>query len=266
MGDKQRSYKLGVALSGGGARGFAHLGFLYAMEEFGLRPDIIAGVSAGSLVAALYASGVSPIDILKPFYQHKFSTFAKLAVPTDGIFRMDGFKAFIAENSKVERIEDAVIPLVICATDIENCRPVQWREGNLVERVAASCSLPIVFKPAEIDGVDYVDGGVLHNLPAWAIREECDYLIGVNVSPALPTADYTGSLLDIALRSYHMMSRHNAQFDIDLCDLVVSVDTIADTKVFDLNGKERTFKEGYKAAKAALSKWPLLETLKTNKD
>ena len=146
----RKPYKLGLVLSGGGARGFAHAGALQALEEVGLKPDIIAGVSAGSVVTAMYASGMAPEEIVKVFADAKFGDFAELGVPRDG------------------------------ATDLDNNKPVDFTEGPLFDCVAASCSIPIIFKPVRINGITYVDGGVLANLPAWALRDKCKYLIGIN--------------------------------------------------------------------------------------
>lgn len=252
MGKKKR-FRLGLALSGGGVRGFAHLGALYAMEELGIKPDIIAGVSAGSVVAALYGSGMAPLDIMKQFYYHKFTDFCRMCLPKEGFLKMDGFREFLKSNLKVENLEECPLPTVVCATDIASSEPVQWREGEISERVCASCSMPIVFNPVNIGGIDYVDGGVLHNLPAWAIREECEVLIGMNVSPVIKSKNYSGSLIDVATRTYHLMARANSQTDSQLCDLVISSDAVAEQGVFNLKEKERIFKSGYKSAKTALS-------------
>ena len=247
---RKRKYRLGLALSGGGVRGFAHLGALYAMEELGIKPDIIAGVSAGAVVASLYGSGMTPLDIMKQFYYHKFTDFCKVCLPREGFLNMDGFRKFLTDNLLVERIEEC--PTVICATDIAASEPVQWREGEIADRVCASCAMPIVFNPVTINDVDYVDGGVLHNLPAWAIRDECEILIGMNVSPIIRSKNYTGSLMDIATRTYHLMARVNSQTDAAMCDVVISTDSIADLRVFNLKEKERIFKSGYKSAKSVL--------------
>lgn len=241
-----------MALSGGGARGFAHLGALYAMDELGIKPDIIAGVSAGSIVASLYGAGLPPLEILKRFMKVKVSDFCEFAVPKDGFLRMEGFKEFMETNLLVKNIEDCPISVVICATDIFNAVPVQWREGKIAERVMASCSIPIVFKPVKIGGVSYVDGGVMHNLPAWAIRGECKYLIGVNVSPINAIDEMSSSIIDIATRSYHLMARANSVQDMKLCDTVITTDSISDVNVFNMHDKDRMFKSGYKAAKKAL--------------
>ena len=131
----------------------------------------------------------------------------------------------------------------------------------MAERVMASCSIPIVFKPVKIGGVSYVDGGVLHNLPAWAIRDECEHLIGVNVSPLNAVDDMSNSIIEIATRSYHLMARANSVHDMKLCDTVISIDSISDVNVFNMHDKDRMFKSGYKAAKKILTDPKLLSKL-----
>ncbi len=257
--ESKRPYRLGVALSGGGVRGFAHLGALYAMDELGIKPDIIAGVSAGALAGAMYASGLSPLDIMKAFMKVKFTDFCEIKVPRNGFFNMDGFRNFLEDTLGCSHIEDCRIPMVICATDIDAGQPVQWRKGHMAERVMASCAIPIVFTPIKVDGVSYVDGGVVHNMPSWAIRNECDRLIGVNVSPLLESKVSSRSLIDIAARSYHLIARSNVQSDLAMCDTIISTDSIADIKVFQLSDKEKAFKSGYRAARDVLKNSPLLD-------
>ena len=139
----RKPYKVGLVLSGGGARGFAHAGALKALEEFGIKPDIIAGVSAGSVVTAMYASGMKPEEILRVFSDASFTDFAEIGVPRDGFFSMEGFKKFLRKHIPYENIEQLPLPAVICATDLDNNRPVAFTEGQIFERVAASCSIPI---------------------------------------------------------------------------------------------------------------------------
>ena len=257
---RRRPYKIGLALSGGGARGFAHLGALYALEELGIRPDIVAGVSAGSIAATLYGSGLKPMEIMRCFMKARFWDFCEINMPSAGFFTMNGFQEFMKENLLVKRLDDCPTPTVVCATDLDHCVPVQWRQGTIAPRVMASCCMPVVFKPIVIDGVHYVDGGVLHNVPAWAIRNETSHLIGINVSPQTKPQRTSGNIIDVASRSFHLMSRNNAENDIKLCDTIVSVDSIADMGVFTLKEKERMFKSGYYATKKALADSPLLKS------
>lgn len=244
-------YKLGVVLSGGGARGFAHAGALKAMEEMAVVPDIIAGVSAGAVVTALYCGGNTPEQIVDAFIDAKFGDFASLTVPKDGFFVMDGFKRFLAKHIPYERIEQLPRRAVICATDLDNGKPVAWREGELAERVVASCSIPIIFKPMKIDDTNYVDGGVLHNLPAWALREQCKYLIGVNCSP-VPRRGHPKSLMDIAQRTYDLLVKTNSVPDMALCDLAVPVPSVASYRVFNLREIRSVYRAGYNAMATAL--------------
>ena len=240
----KKPYKLGVAFSGGGARGFAHAGAIKALEEMGVKPDIVAGVSAGSVVCALYAAGHRPEEITEIFANLKFSDLCQLSVPKNGFFTMDGFKKLIADNVSYANIEDLPLPTVICATDMDNARAVAFESGDLATRVAASCSIPIVFKPQKIDGVRYIDGGVLHNLPSRAIRERCKYLIGLNCSP-VPRRKYKDTLLDIAQASYNLAVKSNTWSDMDLCDLAIDMPEIASYKVFNLKEINKVFRQGY---------------------
>lgn len=247
----RKPYKVGLVLSGGGARGFAHAGALQALEEVGIRPDIMAGVSAGSVVTAMYAAGLSPEEIIKVFADASFSDFAEIGVPRDGFFSMDGFKKFLKKHIPFDRIEDLPHPAVICATDLDNNRPVAFSEGPLVDCVAASCSIPIIFKPARIGGVTYVDGGVLANLPAWALRDKCKYLIGINCSP-VPRRGKPKSIMDIAHRTYDLLVKNNSEAQMKLCDLAISIDDIASYKVFNLREIRRVFRSGYDSTLAAM--------------
>ncbi|MDE7449109.1 MAG: patatin-like phospholipase family protein [Paramuribaculum sp.] len=237
-------YRIGVALSGGGARGFAHAGALKAMEDMGIRPDILAGVSAGSVAAVMYAGGMRPEEIVDAFKEARFSDFAEIGVPRQGFFSLERFRKFLSDHVPYEKLEDLPLPVVIGATDFDNCVKACFESGPLVERVVASCSIPIVFRPVVIDGVRYVDGGVLHNLPAWTIRDKCKYLIGVNCSP-MPGGLVSNSIVDIAMRSYHMMLRSNIEEDLRICDMVVSTDSIGDHNVFSLSDIERVYRAGY---------------------
>ncbi len=247
-------YELGIALSGGGARGFAHVGALKAIEESGLKPDIIAGVSAGSVVATLYAAGV-PLDRMTEIFHDKgISDFVTLSLTNGGLMKIDKFKRLIVqtinEYGDFKDLEDLPIPTYVGATDIDNGLAVEFHSGPIGERVAASCSIPIVFHPVKIDGINYVDGGVLHNHPAWIIRDKCRRLIGINVSPM-----YTGkikSMVDVALRTYNLMAKYNQREDMAMCDLSVQTPELARYKVFNLKNINAVVMSGYIHTRKAL--------------
>ena len=244
LGFDTSPYRTGVVLSGGGARGFAHAGALKALNEMGIYPDIIAGVSAGSVAAVMYSAGVSPEKMVELFHDSRFSDFCELSVPRDGFFKLDRFKAFLKRNIPYTNLEELPVPVVIGATNLDEGSKAVFETGPIAERVVASCSIPIVFKPVKIDGVRYVDGGVLHNLPAWTIRDRCKYLIGINCSPLTKTT-VKNTILDIAMRSYELMAKSNSVPDMELCDIVIRNEEIARYKVFNLKQIEKVFEAGY---------------------
>lgn len=243
---RSHTYKVGLALSGGGARGFAHAGAIEAMIEVGLKPEIVCGVSAGSVVAVMHAAGIPPKEMVDMFTELKFSDLCNWSVPTDGFFRLDKFKEFLRKVIPYERLEDLPMPAVVCASNFDTGKKVAFRCGVIADCVAASCCIPIVFKPEVIGGTRYVDGGVIANLPAWAIRDECKFLVGVNCSP-VSSGKVGDSILQVAMRSYEMMAKNNAAHDMELCDMVVRMDDIARYKVFDLKGITGVFEAGYRS-------------------
>jgi len=248
-------YRLGVALSGGGARGFAHVGALKALAEAGMKPDVIAGVSAGAVAAVMYAAGVPLDEMLSLFTSTKFTDFARPSlIHGDGMFSLMRFKQFIEEATGIDRLENLRIPTYVGVTDLDHGEPAEFHEGPLGERVVASCSIPIVFSPVEIDGIHYVDGGVLRNLPAWIIREKCETLIGINVSP-LRTFEYKKSFLDIGMRTYNLMAKANQQQDMDICDHVIITPELIHYQVFNLKDIHKAYLSGYAAAHRAIRQW-----------
>lgn len=249
---ERHPYKLGVALSGGGARGFAHAGALMAIEEAGLKPDAIAGVSAGSVVAVLYAAGVKPLEMADLFSGQGFRDFVELSWGKGGLFKIEKFMHFIQNAIGNKRnIEDLDIPTFIGASDLDNARPHIFDSGEIGPRMIASCSIPIIFPPVQIDGVHYVDGGVLRNLPAWALRDKCDTLIGINVSP-LEKKDSYSSIIEVAYRTYNLMAKANQAEDMALCDLSIQTPEIADYAVFDLSKIKELVVSGYMHTRKAL--------------
>ena len=248
-------YRLGEEQSGGGARGFAHVGALKALEEAGMKPDVIAGVSAGAVAAVMYAAGVPLDEMLSLFTSTKFTDFARPSlIHGDGMFSLMRFKQFIEEATGIDRLENLRIPTYVGVTDLDHGEPAEFHEGPLGERVVASCSIPIVFSPVEIDGIHYVDGGVLRNLPAWIIREKCETLIGINVSP-LRTFEYKKSFLDIGMRTYNLMAKANQQQDMDICDHVIITPELIHYQVFNLKDIHKAYLSGYDAAHRAIRQW-----------
>lgn len=250
----------GLALSGGGAKGFSHIGVLMAFDRSGIKPDILSGVSAGAIASVLYGAGLSPNDMIKCFTDaSKITDFTEWAIPKEGFLKLDRFGRLLEEWLPVKRLEELNIPTVICATDLDHGKSVGWSKGEIVPRVLASCSIPIVFNPQKINGINYVDGGVLRNLPAWAIRGYCKTLFGCNCSPLRHNFTGKKNLMDIALRSYHLMLKANIAQDLRLCDYVIQLNELSTVSTFELSSLKKGVMAGYDAA------MKVLENIENNK-
>lgn len=246
-----KPYHLGLALSGGGARGFAHAGAIKALEEMGLRPDVISGVSAGSIIGALYADGYTPDEIIDMFGHLSVSDLAEITVPRSSFFKITKFRNFLKKVLRATNFEDLSIPLVITATDLDNGRSVSFSSGPLLDVICASCSIPVLFSPVNIEGVHYVDGGVFRNFPVTPIRSSCDVIIGVNVNP-LVAKEYKQSIIDIAERSYSFIFKSNSIIDSKLCDILIQTNEIIQYNIFDIDKLREIARYGYQDTKEVL--------------
>lgn len=187
--------RIGIALSGGGALGFAHIGVLQALEEHGIRPDCIAGTSMGSIIGVLYAAGYHPtqiIDIVRDnkFYQVKRLITLQSAISTLGMSTHDVLHKALLRLIPHDSFDSLRIPFAACVTNLDLVRP-EYRDAgtHLADYVVASASIPGVFEAKKIGTTTYVDGGVLDNLPAVYLKNRgCRYIIGVDV---LPVAENT---------------------------------------------------------------------------
>lgn len=239
-----KQYNIGLALSGGGVRGFAHIGALRALEDVGIKPDVIAGVSAGSIVASFYAAGMSADEIFNLFGSIDMSKFLQVDITKSGFLKLDKFKRFLETNLPIKNIEELLIPTIIAATDIEQQHEMPFTSGNIAERVVASCSIPLVFRPVKIDGSYCVDGGVLHNLPSFYLRPVCNTVIGINVSP-LKLGPIKLNVRSLAYRTYKLMTMRNVVADKQLCDLLVDIISIQGHSTFDTSAANKIAQKGY---------------------
>ncbi len=242
---------VGFAFSGGGARGFSHIGVLKALEEFGIRPNVLSGVSAGSVAAVMYGAGLTPDDMQKCFEDlTKVREFVTWKVPGNSLMKIDKFGKLIESWLPVKYLEDLKIPTIVCATDFQHCKSIGWAKGEIVPRVLASCSIPIVFEPVKINGGVYVDDGMLRNLPARAIRKYCKTLYGNNISAVnnIWKDPSKHNLLEIALRSYQLMSKSNMVNDAKMCDILINLRGAHAIGTFDVAKLRHIVDLGYETA------------------
>lgn len=239
-----KRYPVGYALSGGFIKGFAHLGIIQALLEHDIKPDIISGVSAGAVAGVFFADGKEPYNIVELFKGHKFQDLTKFVVPKRGLFELNEFMDFIRSNLKTKRLEDLPIPLIVTATDLDHCRSIHFHKGNIAERVAASCCMPVIFSPVTIDGTNYVDGGVMQNLPVSVIRRICEKVVAINVSPLI-ARDYKMNMMGIGIRSYNIMFRANTFVEKEKSDLVIEATNLESYNNTALDKAEEIFNKGY---------------------
>lgn len=243
---------IGLALSGGAAKGFAHLGVLQAMEESGYRPDCISGTSAGAITAAFYADGYSPRDILKLLCSYKLTSYIKPGWIGSGLMKTTGFFRILVENLRAKNIEDLSIPIWICLTNLNSGHAEYHNNGDLARKVLASSSIPVFFKPVVINNHLMVDGGVCDNLPLKPLREKSDFIVAVNVNPIAPKQIKPG-IRSIAERVFHLSINSRLKEMSIQPDLLIETKGASDFGYFNLKHAEKHFEIGYECASKKIS-------------
>lgn len=248
-----KKYKTGLVLSGGGTRGFAHLGVIAALNDKGIKPDIISGVSAGSIAGAFIASGKSPKEIMKIFTKGWFFQYTKIQIPVDGLFKLGGLKEILEKNIPVKNIEELPLPFYVCISNL-NKGIVEYRNtGPIGQIVLASASIPILFAPVKLDGNLYVDGGLMDNIPIDPLVGECEKIIVSNISPINPR-EKIKNLVQIATRTVYMsVNAHKAEVK-KYASLFIEPEGIDRFDLLSRSHAEDLFQIGYDSTIKALSK------------
>jgi NTE family protein len=243
--------KIALVLGGGAARGFAHIGVIKALEAQGIMPDIVVGTSAGSVVGALYASGMSGFDIQKVALGMQEEMVADWTLPNRGVLKGEALQDFINDKVKNLSIQKMSKPLGIVATDLQSGEMVLFRQGNTGNAVRASSAVPGVFQPVEISGRDYVDGGLTSPVPAQAARTMgADFVIAVDISNVSRRAKLT-STLDVLLQTFAIMGHTISSHELEDADVVIRPKTAAISST-DFEGRHLAILEGEKAAAAIM--------------
>jgi NTE family protein len=244
-------YKTGLVLSGGGARGFAHIGVIEALNEAGIFPDVISGTSAGAIIGVLYADGHSPKEILNLMNGGSRLDFMRPAMPREGLLQITGILKILKTCLRAKEFKDLKIPLFVSATDLNNGKAVYFSEGDLFDPVIASASIPVLFQPVKINNISYVDGGVLDNLPIRPLENKCMNLIGSFVNPVGYMEKISG-LINIAERTF-MLSMSKEIFEkAKKFDLFIAPLELKNYKILDPEKAQELFDIGYKATKEKL--------------
>ena len=258
-----RPPRVGLALGGGAARGFAHVGVIQVLEREGVQPDLVVGTSAGSLVAALYAAGLPGTELERLALEMEEAMIADWTVPwvNRGLLRGEALARYVNRQVQGRLIEDMRLPLGIVATDLASGQAVLFRRGDTGTAVRASSAVPGVFTPVTVGGRTYVDGGLVAPVPVEQAREMgAELVIAVDISsPALPLAQTDP--VRVLLQTFTIMGQSINRHVLARADVVVrpALDGVGST---DFAARQRSIVAGRAAMQAALprlrEKWVAL--------
>ncbi len=252
-GAAKKPVRLGLALGGGAARGFAHVGVIAVLEEAGLRPQLVVGTSAGSLVAALYASGKTSAQLQQTALNMEEVAITDWMLPIfgRGMFRGDALARYVNDLVANRLMENMAIPLGIVATDLNSGQAVLFQRGDTGTAVRASSAVPAVFVPVKINGREYVDGGLVSPVPVRFARQMgADVVVAVDISSP-PEANPAGDTLQILLQTFAIMGKSINQYELKDADVVVRP-SLAGLKSADFSARQRAIDSGRAAMLAAL--------------
>jgi NTE family protein len=236
--------KTGLVLSGGGARGISHLGVLKALEEIEVQIDYISGTSTGALVGALYSYGISPEKILDVIINTRFFSSLRPAWTWTGLVNLDGLRELIMKLIPDNTFEALKIPLTIAVTNLRKGRAEYFTSGELTPAILASCCVPVLFNPVQINGETYVDGGVTDNLPSKSIRDRSDLLIGSHCNFVNSEFDVK-NFRSVIERSLLIAINGNTVVSKGLCDILIEPPQLGKASVFDIRNARMFFEMGY---------------------
>ena len=247
--------KLGLSLSGGGARGIAHIGVLEAFRENEIEFCAVAGTSAGAIIGALYTSGVSTKDMMVLAQKANLWKSVKWGFPLDGLANMDFLMKLMRDIMPIDEFENLPIPFFVAVSNLLTGEPEIFNTGDIAQAVAASSSVPLVFKPVEINGQLYVDGGVMLNLPVEPLTTCSDYIIGVNVRPRVPIEKKSvQSFFGIAERVFDLSLQGNMRPGTAICDMIIAPPEVSNYSLFQFSKYEELYNIGYQAGLEAVEK------------
>lgn len=243
--------KVAIALGGGAARGFAHVGVIKALEAQGIVPDIVVGTSAGSVVGALYVSGLSGFELQQVALGMEEDMLSDWTLPNRGVLRGEALQAFINQRVKQRTMQRLPKPLGVVATDLQSGDKVLFRTGDTGMAVRASSAVPGVFQPVEISGRDYVDGGLTSPVPVQSARAMgADFVIAVDISNVNRREKLAGTV-DVLLQTFAIMGHTLSSHELKDADVVIRPKT-AVLSTMDFESRHLAILEGEKAVAAIM--------------
>jgi NTE family protein len=239
-----RRPRIGLALGGGAARGFAHIGVIQALEENGLVPDLVVGTSAGSLVAALFASGKGGRELARIADAMDETAFADWSYPGRGLIRGEALAKFVRDKTDRLPIERMKIPLGIVATDLDSGQSILFQRGDTGTAVLASSAVPAVFQPVRIGTREYVDGGLSAPVPVHQARQMgAEFVIAVDIS-AVPEGNPTGDAARMLLQTFAIMGKGLKTYELREADVVLQP-ALAGVSGADFTTRRQSIRAGH---------------------
>lgn len=238
-------------LSGGGCRGFAHLGVVKALQEHDIFPGAIAGTSAGAIAGAFLADGFTPDEIREMFIgQLKLNMFP-LNLFKPGLISMKNIREFLQKNLRHTTFEELSIPFYVTATNFIDGRQTIFHEGDIIDKIIAASSIPVLFPPVPIDNIPYVDGGLSNNLPVEPFSDKKNEIISIYANPikAFNPKESTMEMLD---RAVHLSFRKIVSHSSTGCYLYIEPEELSSFGLFDIHKLPAIFEIGYRFTKELL--------------
>ena len=245
--------KIGVVLSGGGIRGVAHLGVLKALQEKDIKISMITGTSAGAIVGALFANGLSPDESFKIFQGTRFLSFLRPAFRAPALLNLETAIPLFKKHFPHDSFEGLKIPLIVTATNFNKGELTYFKEGDLIRKVLASSCIPGVFSPIMIEGQYYVDGGVLNNFPVEPLLAHCDFIIGSSCNN-LPHLDKFKNMKQVLERAAVLSINSDMKEKLKFVDFLIEPLGLGQTSIFELNKAEEIFWLAYDETLKQVSK------------
>jgi len=251
-----KKIKIGLALGGGAARGFAHIGVIKALEAQGIYPDIVVGTSAGSVVGALYAAGNTGFQLQKLAMEMDEASISDWAVPlfrkNTGVLKGEALQSYVNKAVNNLPMEKLKIPFGAVATDLKDGKPILFQRGNTGMAVRASSAVPGVFQPVTINGHTYVDGGLVAPVPVRFARDMgADFVIAVNISTQADV-QATVSSLDVIMQTFSIMGQRINDYELRDADIVITP-PLGKMASNDFNGRNQAVLAGEQAAAAVMA-------------
>lgn len=243
--------RIGLALGGGAAKGFAHIGVIKMLEANGFAPALVAGTSAGSLVGALYASGMDAFELQEKAVALDEASIRDLQWASGGVVKGQKLQDYVNAQVRNQPLEKLGKPFVAVATRLEDGKRIVFARGNTGQAVRASSSIPGVFEPVQIGKQHYVDGGLVSPVPVDAVRElGADIVIAVDISNK-PRGQAPGNMLGTMGQSLAIMGHKLGQAELTRADITVHP-KVLDIGPADFNQRAQAIVEGEKAAMAVM--------------